>query len=158
MPSIMLRGGMSAPSSVWNLLDDLDRSITPMWTWSPRRAATWPEFDVQHTEDAVVITADVPGLAEQDLAVTLTGRSLTIEGKAQRRGYEGAFSRTFELAEGLDHDKLEASLERGVLTIYLPKSEAARPRRVAIGSGGVLDKVKALIGRGRDGQEVPSAG
>jgi HSP20 family protein len=153
MPSIMLRGGMSAPSSVLNLLDDLDRSITPMWSWSPSRGATWPVFDVQHTDDAVVISADVPGLAEQDLEITLAGRSLTIQGKAQRRGYDGAFSRTFELAEGFDHEKLEASLERGVLTVYLPKSASARPRRIAIGQGGVFDKVKALLGRGRDGQE-----
>lgn len=153
MPSIMLRGGMSAPTTVWNLLDDVDRSISPMWTWSPSRGATWPAFDVQHTDEAVVISADVPGLAEEDLAVTLAGRSLTIEGKTQRRGYAGAFTRTFELAEGFDHEKLEASLERGVLTVYLPKSASARPRRIAIGTGGVFDKVKALLGRGRDGQE-----
>lgn len=138
-------GGMPALSSA-NLLDAIDRTLLPMWTWAPRPAISWPVFDVTHSDDAVVITADVPGLGDDDVDVTVTGRTLTIEGRASRRGYPATFQRQFTLAEGLDGDRVEAQLERGVLTVLVPKTPQARPRQVKLG-GGVIDKVKGLLGR-----------
>ncbi|MBZ0233846.1 MAG: Hsp20/alpha crystallin family protein [Deltaproteobacteria bacterium] len=143
----MLRemGGMPALSSPDQVLDRLERTLTPMWSWTPRPAARWPVFDVAHTDDAIVITADVPGLGDDDVNVHVAGRLLTIEGKTSRRGYEGAFQRQFTLAEGLDLDHIEAQLERGVLTVLVPKTPRARPRQIKLGSG-VVDKVKGLLG------------
>jgi HSP20 family protein len=71
---------------------------------------------------------------------------LTVEGKTQRKRYSGSFSRQFNLAEGLDLDRIEAEVKHGVLTIYVPKSEAAKPRHIKLGSG-VLDKVRGLLAR-----------
>lgn len=146
MLDLMLRemGGMPALSSPDQVLDRLERTLTPMWSWTPRPAARWPVFDVAHTDDAIVITADVPGLGDDDVNVHVAGRLLTIEGKTSRRGYEGAFQRQFTLAEGLD-DHIEAQLERGVLTVLVPKTPRARPRQIKLGSG-VVDKVKGLLG------------
>lgn len=147
MLDLMLRemGGMPALSSPDQVLDRLERTLTPMWSWTPRPAARWPVFDVAHTDDAIVITADVPGLGDDDVNVHVAGRLLTIEGKTSRRGYEGAFQRQFTLAEGLDLDHIEAQLERGVLTVLVPKTPRARPRQIKLGSG-VVDKVKGLLG------------
>lgn len=139
------RGGMPALASLdpWRILDSLDRSLGATWTWSP---PAWPQFDVEHTDDAVIVSADVPGMSDEDLSLTLAGRTLTVEGKTQRKRYSGAFSRQFSLAEGLDLDKIEAEVKHGVLTIYVPKSAEAKPRQIKLG-GGVLDKVKGLLAR-----------
>lgn len=147
MLDLMLRemGGMPAPSSSEHVLDRLDRALTPFWTWTPRPAASWPVFDVTHGDEAIVITADVPGLGDDDVNVTVAGRVLTIEGKTSRRGYAGAFQRQFTLAEGLDLDGIKAQLDRGVLTVLVPKTPKAQPRRIKLGAG-VVDKVKELIG------------
>jgi HSP20 family protein len=133
----------------------LDQLITPMWSWSPRMATapSWPVFDVAHTDDAVVITADVPGLGDDDVDVTLAGRTLTIEGRSERRGYLRTFRREFTLADGFDVDRLEASLERGVLSVYVPKLETAKPRKIQIGSTGIFDKVKTFLTGGKDESE-----
>ncbi len=147
MLDLMLRemGGMPALSSPDRLLDRLERTLTPAWTWTPRPVAQWPLFDVTHTDDAIVITADVPGLADDDVNVHVAGRVLTIEGKTSRRGYSDAFQRQFTLAEGLDTDHVEAQLDRGVLTVLVPKTPKAKPRQIKLG-GGVVDKVKGLLG------------
>ena len=139
------RGGMPALASMdpWRLFDELDRSLGATWTWSP---PAWPQFDVEHTDDAVIVTADVPGMTDEDITLTLAGRMLTVEGKTERKRYRGAFSRQFTLAEGLDLQKIEAEVKHGVLTIYVPKLEAARPRQIKLG-GGVLDKVKGLLAK-----------
>lgn len=153
MLNLILRemGGMPALSNPsWP--DQVDRTISPMWSWSPRPAGTWPLFDVSHTDEAVVITADVPGLGDDDVSVSIAGRTLTIDGKAERRGYARTFQRQFTLTEGLDVDRIEAQLERGVLTVLVPKAPQAKPRRIKLGAG-VIDKVKGLLGaRGGDGE------
>jgi HSP20 family molecular chaperone IbpA len=102
-------------------------------------------FHVSHNDDAVVITADVPGLGEDDVNVHVAGQILTIEGKSSRHGYERAFRKEFTLADGLDVDRIEAQLERGVLTVLVPKTPKAKPRQIKLG-GGVVDKVKGLLG------------
>lgn len=138
-------GGMPALSPSQHVLDRIERTLTPMWTWTPPPAARWPVFDVAHGDDAIVITADVPGLGDDDVDVTVAGRVLTIEGRTSRRGYAGAFQKQFTLAEGLDLDNVAAQLDRGVLTVLVPKTAQAKPRQIKLG-GGVVDKVKGLLG------------
>jgi HSP20 family protein len=85
-------------------------------------------------------------MTDEDLSLTLAGRTLTVEGKVQRRRSSYELSRRFELAEGLDLDRIEAEVKHGILTIYVPKAESAKPRQIKLGSG-VLDKVKGLFAR-----------
>ncbi len=148
MLNLILRemGGMPALSTDPDaVLDRLERTLTPTWSWSPRPTQTWPVFDVTHSDDAVVITADVPGLADDEVSIAVSGRVLTIEGKTTRRGYPREFQRQFTLAEGLDVEHIEAQLERGVLTLLVPKTPKTKPRPIKLG-GGVVDKVKGLLG------------
>lgn len=131
------------------VFEDVERALftRPTWTWAPPQAApTWPTFDVEHTDEAVIVTADLPGLTEDDVSVSVAGRTLTIEGQSNRKRWRGAFSRQFSLAEGLDTDRVEAELRHGVLTVVVPKTDQARPRKIKLGSG-VLDKVKGLLAR-----------
>jgi HSP20 family molecular chaperone IbpA len=147
MLDLILRemGGMPALSTPEQVLQRLERTLTPTWTWTPPPATQWPVFDVAHGDDAIVITADVPGVGDDDVNVSVAGRVLTIEGKTARRGYERAFQKQFTLADGLEIDHIEAQLERGVLTVLVPKTPKAKPRQIKLG-GGVVDKVKGLLG------------
>lgn len=97
-----------------------------------------PQVDVSETDDAVVITADLPGLEEKDVDITLANGVLTLKGekKGEREEKEpnyylmersyGSFSRSFRLPETVDQDKCQATFDKGVLKITLPKAESAK--------------------------------
>jgi HSP20 family protein len=133
------------------------RAMREMLRWDPFRdlpafagheqRSFWPTFEVKETKDAYLFKADVPGMKESDLEVTLNRNRLTVQGKREQehedkgdtyyaceRSY-GSFSRSFTLPEGIDGDHLKAELKEGVLTIALPKAPEARPKKIAIGSG-----------------------
>lgn len=99
-----------------------------------------PSTDVSETEDSVEIAVELPGMAEDDIDIALSGDVMTIRGEKKvaheekrkgvymsERSY-GAFYRTIPLPPGIDTDKAEAEFKRGVLTVTLPKSEEARAR------------------------------
>ena len=115
-----------------------------------------PSFDVKETPDAYVFKADVPGVKEQDLEMSLTGNRLTISGHREREerkedervfAYEcsyGSFTRSFTLPEGIDADHVDADLRDGVLTVRVPKRPETQPRKIALRAGEKPgDKTKA---------------
>lgn len=104
-----------------------------------------PDFEVRETQDGLVFHADLPGVKEDDVDVTVVGNRLRITGKrefdqetrgdtwyAAERQY-GSFTRTFVLPEGCDTNDIDANLENGVLTIKLGKRAETQPRRIALG-------------------------
>lgn len=103
-----------------------------------------PAFEVKETADHYVFSADVPGLRDEDIELTVTGNQLTIAGtrsETQRQEddrvhlYErryGTFSRTFALPDGVDTEGIEAKLERGVLDVSVPKRPEVKPRRISL--------------------------
>ena len=104
-----------------------------------------PDFEVKETKDGFVFKADVPGIKETDLEITLTGNRLTISGKreAEKAGNTdiyyarecsyGGFTRAFTLPEGTDGDnRIRAELDQGVLTLILPKKPELQPRRIEV--------------------------
>ena len=95
-----------------------------------------PALDLDETEDHFVLRADVPGLGEEDIALEVQDRMLTISGERRDRAQLGRFSRSVSLPEGVDADTIEANLERGVLEVRIPKPEERKPKRVAIQVGG----------------------
>jgi HSP20 family protein len=111
-------------------------------------AAFMPTFEVKETKDAYVFKADVPGVEEKDLEVTLTGERLVVSGRreAEKReenerfyAYErtfGSFSRAFTLPEGVEAESVRAELKNGVLTLVVPKRPEVKPRTVKIDVGG----------------------
>ena len=108
------------------------------------RAVEFPPLNVWQEDDAFVVEADLPGLDLKDLEIYVTGHDqLTLKGERkaavpakavqhrQERDF-GAFARTLTLPMDVDADKVEARLDNGVLRVRLPKSEAAKPRKIEI--------------------------
>jgi len=119
-------------------------------------AAFNPTFDVKETKDSYVFRADLPGVKEDDLDISLTGNRLAITGHRQAENKEegeqfyayersyGSFSRSFTLPEGIDAEHVQADLKDGVLSVVLPKKPEVQPKRIALkGGGGEGGKAKA---------------
>jgi HSP20 family protein len=106
-----------------------------------------PAFEVKETKESFVFKADVPGLNEQDLEVSLTGNRLSITGKRDaekedktdtfymyERSY-GTFSRSFTLPDQADVEHVKAELKSGELTIVIPKAPTAVAKRIPVAGG-----------------------
>jgi len=123
-------------------LDRLFASALP----TPRPALRrWlPALDVVEQADGYLVRADLPGLSEQDVSISVENDVLTISGERKseheqsKDGYRrverafGRFSRSLRLPEGVDADAVSASFDKGVLEIGIPKPEARKPHRVEI--------------------------
>jgi HSP20 family protein len=98
-----------------------------------------PACDVYENENEWLITADLPGAERDTLRLDLANSELTIE--ARRANWFGdsgpyaGYRRVFSLPSGVDGTNVTAALNAGVVAIHLPKSEALRPRRIAIKAG-----------------------
>lgn len=99
-----------------------------------------PAVDIYETEDGLTLVADVPGLSEKNLNISIDQGILTIEGDASagmgdalyREFAMAGYWRQFQLPETLDVEKASAGVKHGVLTLHLPKAEAAKPKRINI--------------------------
>lgn len=123
----------------------LRRMFEPEPSWrEPAAGFTAPMADVSEDDKAFHITADLPGITEKDINVTLSGDMLTIGGERREereekdRNYHfserrfGSFRRAFSLPPGVDRDKIEASFKNGVLSITLPKTPEAMQQQKKI--------------------------
>lgn len=96
--------------------------------------------DVREEEDAYVVSAFVPGLTAEELNIQILEDTLNIEGEYKQSETEyllnelpsGAFRRTLRVRTPLDADKAEAKIDNGVLTLWLPKAESARPKTIKV--------------------------
>jgi HSP20 family protein len=110
-----------------------------------------PAVDISETESAVRVTVELPGLAKEDVKITVEDGVLSISGEkrfeeeapAEGKGrkdrtyhrierFYGAFQRSLTLPRGVDANAAEASFQNGVLTIELPKTEEVKPRTLRI--------------------------
>jgi HSP20 family protein len=102
-----------------------------------------PAFDCYETPGSWELLVDTPGVAKEDLKVTVEPGELTIRGSRKSPGvpegayrhahrWTGEFVRTFRLGDGLDLGKVEASLEGGVLRVSIAKAESAKARVITI--------------------------
>ena len=106
---------------------------------------TYPPVNVLNGPDDIVVQCEIPGVDREDLDLSITGETLVVKGTKQppvgeedtvrfhrrERGY-GQFNRTIVLPDRVDPDAIEAKLEAGILTIRLPKSDAARPKQITV--------------------------
>jgi HSP20 family protein len=106
---------------------------------------TWtPPVDIYETDDALVFTTDLPGVAKDEVSIEVQNNTLILRGERQHdpavkeehyhrveRAY-GPFQRSFVLPTMVDQEHVQAIYHDGVLELRLPKSEAAKPRRIAI--------------------------
>ena len=98
--------------------------------------------DIRDDGEAYTLTAYVPGLKAEDLTIQVVEDTLTIEGTFGNQEGEyllselpaGKFRRSLQLPALLDSEKAEASIENGILTLRVPRTEAARPRSIPVTS------------------------
>jgi HSP20 family protein len=103
-----------------------------------------PAVDVEESDDAIVLRADLPGVSEKDVKVSLLGDTLTLRGERNlekqrdEKGtyrierFSGSFERTFTLGVPVRADQVKATYKDGVLEIRLPKAEEARTREIQV--------------------------
>ena len=123
--------------------------LGPESIWA--RESTWPAtpaVDIAEKDKAYEVTAELPGLDEKSVEVKVVNGMLTIKGEKKEEKEEkkkdyylserryGSFERRFQIPEGVDSDKIEATFAKGVLTVTLPKSAAAQAaeKKIAIKS------------------------
>jgi HSP20 family protein len=104
-----------------------------------------PLGDVSETADAYLVELDVPGVRREDIDVEMMGNELVITGELKEKERDGRFhhrTRRFgrfgyrtTLPRQVDADKIEATMDNGVLTVRIPKSESVKPRRIEITGG-----------------------
>ncbi len=134
-------------------LDD-NRDATSFLDWAlrgwpedgagPAGGGWTPSVDVYDGPDHLLVKADLPGVARDDIEISVQDDVLTLKGEKKRvpenagestvRGerFWGAFSRSFSLPAGVDASKARASYRNGVLELTLPKREEAKPRQIRV--------------------------
>jgi HSP20 family protein len=102
-----------------------------------------PDVDIAEFSDRLQIFADLPGVSEKDVQVTLDNDVLTIQGAVNTGMYDGLsplyteynvgnYFRQFSLHETIDGSAIKATMRNGVLELVLPKVEAAKPRKIEV--------------------------
>lgn len=127
-------GGIPAPFT--RRLFDWD--IEPFGDLTKRLGAVAPHIDVHESDKAFTIEAELPGMDEGDIDLTLSENLLTLQGEKKEEKEEekddyhvsersyGSFKRTFRVPETVDREKVAAKFKKGVLTVTMPKSAKAR--------------------------------
>jgi len=115
----------------------------PSW-WGDRGRGWAPAVDMIDDKDEIVLRADLPGLDEKDIEVTVQDGTLVIRGERKEEKEEkkenyyyaersyGAFARTLMLPSGVDADKVKATFSKGVLEVRLPKAKEARGKKIEV--------------------------
>lgn len=102
-----------------------------------------PLADIRESGDGVVVSVEMPGIGPDDVEIELERHVLTIRGRGRvtsPEGYrliyaeydEGDYERVFNVSEELDESKIKASMSDGVLTLELPRAEAAKPKQIKV--------------------------
>jgi HSP20 family protein len=113
----------------------------------------FPAINLWEDNDNFIVQAEIPGLKMEDLEITAQGRDLTLRGERKdpgdasesyqrRERFVGPFVRILTLPTDVDAGKIQASLENGILQITVPKSAAAKPRRIDVKSSGQKEVAK----------------
>jgi len=142
-----------APWRPFHEMEDLERHLEdlfgrpflPAWQPFPLEKRGWaPSIDVFEKEDKYVVKAELPGIKEGDVDISVVGDALTIKGERKvetevkeedyhccERSY-GSFFRSIALPSNVNVDKIEASYDDGVLEVSLPKAAEVKPKKIAV--------------------------
>jgi HSP20 family protein len=116
----------------------------PLWRLPVEERGWMPAVDIFEKEDRFVVKAELPGIKEEDIQVSVVGDTLSVKGEKKtetevkeedyyrsERSY-GSFCRSIPLPSNVNADKIEASFEDGVLEVTLPKSAKVKPKKIAV--------------------------
>lgn len=131
-------------------MTDMNREVTKKEASMPEgvertrpRRVFKPQVDIVERADDTVLTADLPGVDEHSIDISLEKNVLTIKGTADRKtseGYRlaygeyevGDYERAFTLSDEVDKDRIQATVKNGVLRLVLPKATAAKTRKIVV--------------------------
>jgi len=141
------------PWGTFRELEDVERRFEEIfgrpfmptaWRRLPVEMRWAPALDVFEKEDRYVVKAEVPGMKEGDIDISVIGDTLTVKGERKaesevkeedyyccERSY-GSFSRSIVLPSNVDAKKIEASYEDGVLEVILPKAPEVKPKKISV--------------------------
>lgn len=124
---------------------DLDRFLGRWDDDEEASMALWrPAVDIYESEENMVLRAELPGMAKEDVKINVENNVLTLRGErkfdseVKKENYQrierayGSFCRSFTLPTNIDKSKIEASFKDGVLEVTMPKSEEAKPKEIDI--------------------------
>lgn len=136
----------------WDPLRELQREMGRLFEgldpFQPlRHVRQYPPLNVYDAGEGYILSAQLPGLAAEDVELSITGETLTMRGERKRpegvkddsyRRQErpmGRWSRTITLPDRVESAGVSASFSEGILTVHLPKAENAKPRHITVNSG-----------------------
>lgn len=117
------------------------------WEW-PELSPHAMRVDVQNQDDRYLLEAEIPGVSEDDVDINVEDNMLTVsveqkkEEEDEKKQYmvrerlHRSLKRSFTLPKDADRETITASFKRGILTLDIPKSEDAKPRKITINGGG----------------------
>jgi len=123
---------------------DLSRLLEEYPSETELPSGVFPLTNITEDKDCFYLHAELPGVRKEDIEISITGNSLSLSGERKispedekakylrRERESGKFRRMIKLPSMIDVDKVEARTENGVLTVILPKAEAAKPKQIAI--------------------------
>jgi len=135
-----------------SLRDEFDQMLTNWFSTSDRSSTLSsfaPSMDMNESDTQYEVMVDLPGIKASDVHVQLSDNVLTISGerKSEKKEngkdgakchcverYQGSFSRSIALPAAINQDQIDAQYRDGVLTVTVPKAEAAKPREITIKS------------------------
>lgn len=138
LPSLFRRAGTSFGGHLGDLQRQIDRLFDDFGRWPAfgeknGNGAYWPALDMTETNEAIDVTAELPGVDPKDVDITAVGSMLTIKGEKKteketkekdyfcaERSY-GSFVRSIELPFEIDTSKVDASFDKGVLKVHVAK-------------------------------------
>ncbi len=123
------------------LFDNFHRSLSER---PDRLTASYPVVDIKETKDEYVLTAEVPGLAKDEISIRFADNTLTIKGEKKEEKQQegdcyhcserqyGSFQRSFSFDAPIENNKITATSKDGILQIILPKKEESKPKEISI--------------------------
>ncbi len=148
---VLKRNRLSPVARVgWDVFDggrEFDRLFGTTFG-APTLTAWSPAVDVRETDNDFIVTAELPGLAKDDVDITIENGVVSLSGTKKEEREEGTadsgrhvlerrygrFQRSFSLPRGVATDNVSAKFSDGLLTVTLPKAATAKPRQIKIGS------------------------
>ncbi len=130
-------------TTIFDELFDLSQEMNRLFDKAGKTDSKWPNTNIYESKDEYILVSKVPGLAKEDIEVTLKDNSLNIRGERKKDSPEktkllleerpaGKFERNILLNEKIDSENIKAETSNGLLIIKLPKSPEVKPRKIEI--------------------------